>query len=80
MSDLELPEELNVYARDIACGERIEKLYYVTGHARTGHVGTNYTPSHNRSCIIWIGVNYLHSVTCVIKPIKYFSSAKIVWL
>ncbi|XP_065895962.1 uncharacterized protein [Dysidea avara] len=28
MSDLELPEGLNVYARDIACGEPIEKLYY----------------------------------------------------
>ena len=28
MSDLELPEGLDVYARDIACGEPIEKLYY----------------------------------------------------
>ena len=27
-TDLELPEEINVYSRDITCGEPIEKLYY----------------------------------------------------
>ena len=27
-TDLELPEGINVYSRDITCGEPIEKLYY----------------------------------------------------
>ena len=38
---------------------------YVTGPAKTGHVGTNYTPSHNRSYLS-IGIKYFHSVTCII--------------
>ena len=28
LSDLELPEGINVHSRDITCGEPIEKLYY----------------------------------------------------
>ena len=30
MSDLELPEGLDAYARDIACNEPTEKFYYAT--------------------------------------------------
>ena len=44
-------------------------LVYVTGPAKTGHVGTNYTPSLYRSYLS-IGTEYLHSVTCILKPIK----------
>jgi len=28
LTDLELTEEINMYSRDINCGEPIEKLYY----------------------------------------------------
>jgi len=28
LTDLELPEGINTYSRDINCGEPIEKLYY----------------------------------------------------
>ena len=44
-------------------------LKFVIGPAKTGHVGTNYTPSHYRSYLS-IGTEYLHSVTCHHKPIK----------
>ena len=48
---------------------------YVTGPAKTGHVGTNYTPSLYRSYLS-SKMEYLHSVTCIIKPIKYLLRAK----
>ena len=35
---------------------------YVTGLAKTGHLGTNYTLSHERSYLS-IGTDYVHSVT-----------------
>ena len=41
----------------------------VTGPAKIGHVGTNYSPSHNR-LYQGTGITYLHSVTCIIKPTK----------
>ena len=41
----------------------------MTGPAKTGHVGTNYTQSHYRSYHS-IATEYLNSVTCIIKPIK----------
>ena len=40
---------------------------YVTGLAKTGHVGTNYTPSHNR-LYLSTRMEYLYFVTCIIKP------------
>ena len=42
---------------------------YVTGPAKTGHVGTNYTQSLYRSYLS-IGNVYFHSVTCIMMPIK----------
>ena len=42
---------------------------YVTGPAKIGHVGTNYTLSHNGSYLS-TGIEYLHSITCIIKPIN----------
>ena len=42
---------------------------FVTVPAKIGHVGTNYTPSHNMSCFS-IGIEYFHSVTCIVKPTK----------
>ena len=41
----------------------------MTGPAKTGHVGTNYTPSHYR-LYFSVETEYLHSVTCIIKPNK----------
>ena len=41
----------------------------MTEPAKTGHVGTNYSPSHYR-LYLSTGTEYLHSVTCIIKPIK----------
>ena len=42
---------------------------YVTGPAKTGHVGTNYTPSLYRSYLS-IGKVYFQSVTRIMMPIK----------
>ena len=42
---------------------------YVTKPAKTGHVGTNYTPSLCWSYLS-IGKVYFHSVTCIMMPIK----------
>ena len=42
---------------------------YVTGPAKTGHVGTNYTPSLYRSYLS-TGIVYLHSVTYIMMPGK----------
>ena len=54
----------------------ISQLYvYVTGPAKIGHVGTNYTLSHNREYLS-TGVEYLHSGTFGIKPIDYLMHAE----
>jgi len=45
-------------------------MKFVTGPAKTGDVGTNYILSHNRSSLR-TAKEYLCSVTCTIKPIKY---------
>ena len=50
-------------------------LAYVTGPAKTGHVGTNYTLLHYRSYLS-IRTDYLHSVTCIIVPIKWLLRAE----
>ena len=39
---------------------------FVTGLAKTGHVGTNNTLSHNGSYLS-TGTEYLHSITCIIN-------------
>jgi len=39
----------------------------VTGPVKTGYVGTNFTPSHNKSFLSTV-TEYLWSVTCTIKP------------
>ena len=44
---------------------------YVTGPVKIGHVGTNYTPSHNRTYLN-AGIGYLHSIT-----IKYYKANEI---
>ena len=41
----------------------------VTGPAKIGHVVTSYTPSLYRSYLS-IRIVYLHSVTCIMMPIK----------
>ena len=41
----------------------------VTGPAKTGHVGANYTQSCYRSYLS-TGKVYFHSVTCIVMPIK----------
>ena len=48
---------------------------YVTGPAKTGHVGTNYTLSLYRSYLS-TGTEYLHSITCIIRPIKCLPGAE----
>ena len=40
-------------------------LEYVTGPAKIGHAGTNYTLSHNMSYFI-SEIEYFHSVTCIV--------------
>ena len=47
----------------------------VTGPAKTGHVGTNYTPLLYWSYLI-TGKVYFHSVTCIIMPMKCLLSAE----
>ena len=39
------------------------------GPAKTGHVGTDYTPSLFTSYLS-TGIVFLHSVTCMMMPIK----------
>ena len=41
----------------------------VTGPAKIGQVGTNYTPSHTITYLS-TGIEYLHSVTCILKLTK----------
>ena len=48
---------------------------FVTGPAKIGHAGPNYTLSHNDSYLSTI-IEYLHSITCVIKPIKWVKCAE----
>ena len=50
--------------------------YNVTGPAKTGHMGTNYTLSHNRSYHS-TETEYLHFVTCIINPVKCLLRAEI---
>ena len=50
-------------------------IIYVTRPAKTGHVGTNYTPSLYRSYLS-IGNVYFHSVTCIMMPSKCLLSAE----
>ena len=47
----------------------------VTGPAKRGHVGTNYTLSLYRSYLS-TGKVYFHSVTCIMMPIKCVLRAK----
>ena len=51
-----------------ACVLSLLCVLYVTGPAKTGHVGTNYTLSLYRTYLS-IGTEYLHSVTCILKSI-----------
>ena len=53
----------------------LNKSLNVTRPAKTGHVGTNYTLSYYRPYLS-IGTEYLHSVTCIINPIKCLLSGK----
>ena len=46
-----------------------------TGPAKIGHVGTNYTPLLYRS-YLRTGTEYLHSVTCIVKPVKCLPRAE----
>ena len=45
------------------------KVNIVTGPAKTGYVGRNYTLSLYRSYLS-SGIVYFHSVTCIMMPIK----------
>ena len=47
----------------------------VTGPAKTGHVGTNYTPSLYGSYLSTENV-YFHSVACIMMPIKCLLQAE----
>ena len=48
---------------------------YVTGPAKIGHVGTNYILKCYSSYLS-TGAEYLHSVTCIIKPTKCLLTAE----
>ena len=48
---------------------------YVTGPAKTGHVGTNYTWSLKDSYLSTV-TEYFHSVTCIILPNKFIQNAE----
>ena len=50
-------------------------VQYVTGPAKTGHVGTNYTTSLYRSYLS-IAKVYFHSVTCIMMPMKCLQKAE----
>ena len=47
----------------------------VTGPAKIGHVGTNYTLSHTMPYFS-TAKEYFHSVTCIVKPTKCLISAE----
>ena len=51
------------------------EMVFVTGPAIIGHVGTDYTLSHNGSYLS-DEVEYLHSITCIIRPIKCIKDAE----
>ena len=51
-------------------------MKYVTGYAKIGYVGADYTPSYNIPYLS-NGIEYLYSVTGIIKPIKWVMNAKI---
>ena len=56
---------------------RVQRLLLiVTGPAKTGHVGTKYTPSFYKSYLSTEEV-YFHSVTCIMMPIKRLLKAEI---
>ena len=46
-----------------------QSIIRLPGPVKVRYVGTNYTPSHNRSYLS-IGIEYLLSVTHIIQPIK----------
>ena len=50
-----------------SAGKFSRERLYMTGPAKTGHVDTTYPRSHNRSYLS-VGIEYLHSVTCIINP------------
>ena len=56
---------------------KVQKILagYVTGPAKIGYVGTNYTPPLNISYLS-IGIEYFHSVTCILTPIKGWISVE----
>ena len=58
------------------CIIKIMHPLFVTGPAKTGHVGTNYTMSLYRSYLS-TGTEYFDSVTCIIRPNKCVLSAEI---
>ena len=47
----------------------------MTGHAKTGHVGTKYTLWLNESYLV-TGIKYFVSVTCIAKPDKLGANCK----
>ena len=47
----------------------------VTGPAKVGHVGTNYTLAHNIS-YFFTGIEYVQSVTVILTPTQCFISAE----
>ena len=49
--------------------DAFHNVQYMTGPAQIGHVGTNYTPSHNISYLS-TGIEYFYSVTCIVNPTK----------
>ena len=49
---------------------RLVTFAIVTGSAKIGYVGTNFTLSHNNMLRYW---NYLHSITYIIYKANYMS-------
>ena len=47
----------------------------MTGPAKIGHVGTNYTLPCNISYLS-TGIEYIHSVTCMLQPTTFVISAE----
>ena len=47
----------------------------MTGPAKIEHVGTKYTLPYNISYLS-TGIEYFHSVTCILKPTKFLISAE----
>ena len=62
----------------MGCG----KTKFVTGLQKIGHVGTNYSTPHHITEHISVlhGIEYLHSITIIRKPMKFLTILKIMWL